>query len=130
MYISLGKDSIAGGEAFIDSTKHISLEGMSRHAQALPAPILSGFSLHPILRDPRWARLFGGSLSSALTQGRHMEEINYCDFCGELVYPDDVAPVKMHKDGRLQQFHYHNRHTQDCLAQKLSMLDREFDLAA
>ena len=58
------------------------------------------------------------------------EEINYCDYCGELVYPDDVAPVRMARDGKLEQFHYHNRHTEDCLSQKLSMLDREFDLAA
>ena len=58
------------------------------------------------------------------------EEIKYCDFCGELVYPDDVAPVKITREGRLHQFYYHNRHSDDCLVQKLFMLDREFDLAA
>jgi hypothetical protein len=29
MYISIGKDSITGSESFIDSTKHVLLEGMS-----------------------------------------------------------------------------------------------------
>jgi hypothetical protein len=59
-----------------------------------------------------------------------IEEIHYCDFCGELVYPYEVAPVKINREGRLQQCHYHNRHSEDCLAQKLSMLDRELKLAA
>lgn len=58
------------------------------------------------------------------------EEIHYCDYCGDLVYPDEIAPVKMFKDGRLQQFHYHNRHSEDCMAQKLKLLDKGFDLAA
>lgn len=59
--------------------------------------------------------------------GGHMsiKGINYCDFCGELIYQDDLAPVKIKKDGHLQQFHFHNRNPEDCLAKQLVILDNE-----
>lgn len=51
--------------------------------------------------------------------------INICDFCGEPVLQDDVAPVKIEEDGHVHQRHFHNRHSQDCLAQQLTILQSE-----
>jgi hypothetical protein len=56
--------------------------------------------------------------------------INYCDFCGEPIFPDDVAPVKIEEDGHLRQHHFHNRHSDDCLARQLAILDQELAPAA
>ena len=49
----------------------------------------------------------------------------YCDLCGEAILLDDLAPVKIEKDGLFQRFHYHNRHSSDCLAQELLLLEIE-----
>ena len=57
-------------------------------------------------------------------------KINYCDFCGDLIFPEDVAPVKIEVDGHLRQHHFHNRHSEDCLAQELAILDKELATAA
>jgi hypothetical protein len=57
-------------------------------------------------------------------------KINYCDFCGELIFPEDVAPVKIEQDGLLRQCHFHNRHSDDCLGQQLTILDKELPQAA
>jgi hypothetical protein len=56
--------------------------------------------------------------------------INFCDFCGEPIFPDDIAPVKIAKDGHLRQHHFHNRHSEDCLAQLFAILDKELAPAA
>jgi hypothetical protein len=69
---------------------------------------------------------------SSIPKGGHMSfgNINYCDFCGELIFPDDVAPVKIEENGRLHQRHFHNRHPEDCLGQQLTILDNELAAAA
>lgn len=54
-----------------------------------------------------------------------IEGIKFCDLCGEAIFLDDLAPVKIEKDGRLQRFHFHNRHREDCLAQEISLLETE-----
>lgn len=51
--------------------------------------------------------------------------INICDFCGEPVLQDDVAPVKIEECGHLQQRHFHNRHSGDCLSQQLAVMQSE-----
>ncbi len=56
--------------------------------------------------------------------------INFCDFCGAPIFPQDVAPVKIAEDGHLRQRHFHNRHPDDCLAQQLTILDKELAPAA
>ena len=54
---------------------------------------------------------------------------NICDFCGKPVLQDDVAPLKIEEDGHLHQRHFHNRHSQDCLAQQISILQEELAVA-
>ena len=54
------------------------------------------------------------------------ENMKFCDLCGEAIHADDLAPVKLEQDGHLRQFHFHNRHSEDCLAQRLSILHSEF----
>ena len=58
-----------------------------------------------------------------------IEGTTFCDLCGEPVLAEHIAPVKIEEGGRLQQFHFHNRHSQDCLSQKLSQLTEEFAAA-
>ncbi len=58
-----------------------------------------------------------------------IEGINICDFCGEPVLRDDIAPVKIEEEGHLHQRHFHNRHSQDCLAQQLAILQSELVVA-
>jgi len=53
------------------------------------------------------------------------EGIKFCDLCGEAIFLDDLAPVKIVKDGHLQRLHFHNRHSEDCLARELSLLETE-----
>ena len=55
-----------------------------------------------------------------------IEGIKFCDLCGEAILVYEVAPVKIERDGHFRQFHYHNRHNQDCLAQELSLLHSEY----
>jgi hypothetical protein len=50
----------------------------------------------------------------------------FCDVCGGAIYRDDLTAVKIEQDGHLVQFHFHNRHETDCLAQKLMELDEKF----
>lgn len=54
------------------------------------------------------------------------EGVKFCDLCGEAIFVDDVAPVKIEHDGHFRQCHFHNRHNQDCLAQEISYLHSEF----
>ena len=54
-----------------------------------------------------------------------IEGIKFCDLCGEAIFPDDLAPVTIEKEGHLQRFHFHNRHSEDCLAMELSLLETE-----
>ncbi len=54
-----------------------------------------------------------------------IEGMKFCDLCGEAIFRDDLAPVKIEKDGHFQRFHFHNRHNKDCLAQELSLLETE-----
>lgn len=56
-----------------------------------------------------------------------IEGIQFCDLCGDMILSDDVAPIKMEKDGHLSQHHFHNRHNHDCLAQQLCLLEAQFD---
>jgi hypothetical protein len=58
-----------------------------------------------------------------------IEGIKFCDHCGGAILLDDLAPVKMEKDGHLQRLHFHNRHNADCLAQELSLLESELAAA-
>ena len=57
-------------------------------------------------------------------------KIAYCDFCGELIFPDDVAPVKIEETGHVRQRHFHNRNPEDCLGQLLAILDQDLAPAA
>ncbi len=52
-----------------------------------------------------------------------IEGTRFCDLCGEAIFQDDLAPVKIEKDGHFHRFHFHNRHSNDCLAQELSFLE-------
>jgi hypothetical protein len=54
-----------------------------------------------------------------------IEGIKFCDLCGEAIFLDDLAPVTIEKEGHLQRFYFHNRHSEDCLAQELSLLETE-----
>jgi hypothetical protein len=53
------------------------------------------------------------------------EGIKFCDLCGGAIFLDDLAPVMIEKEGHLQRFHFHNRHSEDCLAKELSLLETE-----
>jgi hypothetical protein len=50
----------------------------------------------------------------------------FCDHCGGAIYLHDLTAVKMEQDGHLVQLHFHNRHSTDCLAQRLIELDEKF----
>lgn len=52
-----------------------------------------------------------------------------CDFCGEPILLDDVAPVKIEEEGHLRQRHFHNRHAEDCLGRQLEILHNELAAA-
>jgi hypothetical protein len=54
-----------------------------------------------------------------------IEGIKFCDLCGEAIFPDDLTPVTIDKEGHLQRLHFHNRHSEDCLAKELSLLETE-----
>jgi hypothetical protein len=58
-----------------------------------------------------------------------IEGIKFCDLCGEAISHDDLAPIKIEKDGHLQRLHFHNRHREDCLAQEISFLETELAAA-
>jgi hypothetical protein len=51
-----------------------------------------------------------------------IQGMRFCDVCGGVIGLDDIAPVKVDEDGHLVQLHLHNRHANDCLAQKLTEL--------
>lgn len=55
--------------------------------------------------------------------------INFCDYCGEPVLPYDVAPVKIEEDGHVRQLHFHNRHSEDCLALQLAVMQETVSVA-
>ena len=57
------------------------------------------------------------------------EGIKFCDLCGEAIFLEDLAPITIEKDGHLQRLHFHNRHSQDCLAQEFSLLESELAAA-
>jgi hypothetical protein len=58
-----------------------------------------------------------------------IEGIKFCDLCGDMILSDDVAPIRMEKDGHLSQLHFHNRHDHDCLAQQIYLLEAQCDAA-
>ena len=58
-----------------------------------------------------------------------IEGNKFCDFCGEPILRDDLAPVRIPKDGHFEQCHFHNRHGQDCLSQQLAILESELTAA-
>ena len=55
-----------------------------------------------------------------------IEGTKFCDLCGGAIDLSDVTAVKIEEDGRVAQRHFHNRHANDCLAQKLAALEDEF----
>lgn len=55
-----------------------------------------------------------------------IEGNKFCDVCGGAIGRDDLTAVKIEQEGHLVQFHFHNRHETDCLAQKLMELDEKF----
>lgn len=55
-----------------------------------------------------------------------IEGVKYCDVCGSAIGVDDIAPIRVNEEGRLAQLHLHNRHSNDCLAQKLSHLAKQY----
>lgn len=55
-----------------------------------------------------------------------VEGLFICDLCGDVIFPDDIAPVKIEKNGKTHQFHFHNRHSTDCLAQEINLLRQRF----
>jgi hypothetical protein len=55
-----------------------------------------------------------------------IEGMKFCDLCGGAIYLGDVTAVKIEEDGHFAQQHFHNRHANDCLAQKLASLEDEF----
>ena len=59
-----------------------------------------------------------------------IEGNKFCDVCGGAIGRDDLTAVKIEEEGHLVQFHFHNRHETDCLAQKLMELDEKFANAA
>ena len=52
--------------------------------------------------------------------------ITYCDCCYGAIFPEEVAPVRIEVDGELHQYHFHNRHPEDCLAIQLESLKQHF----
>ncbi len=52
----------------------------------------------------------------------------WCEWCGGLIQPDDVAPVKLPNviDGKTYQRFLHNRHNEDCLSLRLEALQQYF----
>lgn len=58
-----------------------------------------------------------------------IEGIKFCDLCGGAIFPEDLTPVKIEQDGHYQRLHFHNRHSDDCLAQELSFLETELAAA-
>lgn len=55
-----------------------------------------------------------------------IQGIQFCDLCGDLILPSDIAPLKMERDGHLSQLHFHNRHEHDCLAQQLCFMEAQY----
>lgn len=55
-----------------------------------------------------------------------IEGAKFCDVCGDAIGIDDIAPVRVDEGGHLAQLHLHNRHSNDCLAQKLSQLAEQY----
>jgi len=55
-----------------------------------------------------------------------IEGLKFCDVCGGAISLHDVAPVRMEDNGHLVQLHLHNRHADDCLAQKLNELAEQY----
>lgn len=56
-----------------------------------------------------------------------IQGVQFCDLCGETIALDALAPIKIEADGHLQQFHFHNRSQDDCLARKLDELREQFE---
>jgi len=54
-----------------------------------------------------------------------VEGTKFCDLCGESIAPQDIAPVKIERDGHVEQCHFHNRHHADCLAQEILRMESE-----
>jgi len=59
-----------------------------------------------------------------------IEGVKFCDMCGGAISLHDVAPVRLEESGRMVQLHLHNRHSDDCLAQKLSELAEQYAMEA
>ena len=59
-----------------------------------------------------------------------IEGVKFCDICGGAIAVDDIAPVRVDEEGHLVQLHLHNRHRNDCLAQKLAQLAQKYASAA
>ena len=56
-----------------------------------------------------------------------MIEMQFCEFCGGAIYPDDLAPLKLKSiNGETYRAFYHNRNNRDCLIQKIEELRRYF----
>ena len=49
-----------------------------------------------------------------------------CDFCHGVIFPNEGTPVRLEKDGHTHSFDFHNRHSADCLAQKIEQLRLQF----
>lgn len=55
-----------------------------------------------------------------------VEGMRFCDVCGGAISLHDVAPVRVEENGHQVQLHLHNRHREDCLAQKLTEMAEEY----
>lgn len=53
----------------------------------------------------------------------------YCDHCHLPLLDDDKVSVKIPHAGKTIVFHFHNRDSRDCLAQKLAELKEKFESA-
>jgi hypothetical protein len=53
-------------------------------------------------------------------------EMHFCTYCGEVIYPEDLAPVKIPSEltGHFDRYFLHNRNKNDCLATMLDNLSR------
>jgi ribosomal protein L24E len=55
-----------------------------------------------------------------------LEQIPFCNFCGEAIFPDEGTPVRIKKDGHVHQFYFHNTIQKPCLRKEIDLLRLRF----
>jgi hypothetical protein len=52
--------------------------------------------------------------------------MHFCDWCGDVIWEDDAATIKIQEEDGFHEYDYHNSLENPCLKRKIEQLQKQF----